>query len=140
MAWQTIDQQYEKDTNRNDRSNYLKDIIAGLSIATNNDPMTLLGYGISRFLSNYFTRGEQRRREEKRNDAWNKRNGGGNETTAPASVSTPTEGSTAQGLLSGLGGGSGVEVSPEEAQMYGEAWRRQNPVFLSNYGNLGLRR
>ena len=138
MAWQTIEQQYEKDTNRNDRSNYLKDIIAGLSIATNNDPMTLLGYGISRFLSNYFTRGEQRRREEKRNDAWNNRNGGNNAMTIPASAST--EGGVAQGLLNGLGAGSGVEVSPEEAQMYGEAWRRQNPVFLSNYGNLGLRR
>lgn len=129
MAWQTIDQQYEKDTNRNDRSNYLKDIIAGLSIATNNDPMTLLGYGISKFLSNYFTRGEQRRREEKRNDAWNNRNGSGSATTVPASAS---EGNgVAQGLLNGLSGGAGVEATPEEAQMYADAFRRQNPVLLN---------
>lgn len=75
MAWQTIDQQFDKDKNTNDRSNYLKDIIAGLSIANNNNPATLLGFGLGRWLSSYLDRGEKRRREEKRNEEWDKRNG-----------------------------------------------------------------
>lgn len=70
MAWQTIDQQYGQQNNRNDRSNYLQDIIAGLSIANNNDPATLAGYGIGRFLSNYVNRGLERRQQEKNQGAY----------------------------------------------------------------------
>jgi len=93
MAWQTIDQQYGQQTDRNDRSNYLKDIIAGLSIASNNDPSTLLGYGIGRFLSNYVNRGLERRQQDKNQEAYDKwiqgKNGIKGEEIMPLLKGTP---------------------------------------------------
>ena len=70
MAWQTLEQQYVKENDKNDRGNYLKDIIAGLSIANNNDPQTLLGYGLGRWLSNYVNRGLERRQQDKNQKAY----------------------------------------------------------------------
>lgn len=96
MAWQTLDQQYEQQNNRNDRSNYLKDIIAGLSIATNNDPMTLLGYGISKFLSNYVNRGLERRQQEKNQKAYDEATG------AAAQPQAQPQPQTTGGLLENL--------------------------------------
>lgn len=64
MAWQTIDQQYDEGKDKNERSNYLKDILLGLQIANNNDPWTLAGFGLGRWLANYLDRGWKRREEE----------------------------------------------------------------------------
>ena len=93
MAWQTLDQQYGQQTDRNDRSNYLKDIIAGLSIANNNDPQTLLGYGIGRLLSNYVNRGLERRQQDKNQEAYDKwiqgKNGIKGEELMPMLKGTP---------------------------------------------------
>lgn len=93
MAWQTLDQQYGQQTDRNDRSNYLKDIIAGLSIANNNDPQTLIGYGIGRLLSNYVNRGLERRQQDKNQEAYDKwiqgKNGIKGEELMPMLKGTP---------------------------------------------------
>ncbi len=77
MAWQTLDQQYGQQSDKNDRSNYLKDIIAGLSIANNSDPMTLLGYALGRWGSDYVNRGLERRQQEKNKKAYEEAMGGG---------------------------------------------------------------
>jgi hypothetical protein len=81
MAWQDLEQQYVKESNNNDRSNYLKDIIAGLSIANNNSPQTLLGYGLGRWLSNYVNRGLERRQQEKNQKAYDEWINGGPQQT-----------------------------------------------------------
>ena len=81
MAWQDLEQQYVKENNKNDRSNYLKDIIAGLSIANNNDPKTLIGYGLGRWLSNYVNRGLERRQQEKNQKAYDEWINGGPQVT-----------------------------------------------------------
>jgi hypothetical protein len=84
MAWQTLDQQYKEQNTQNDRSNYLKDIIAGLSIAKNNDPMTLLGYALGRFGSNYVNRGLERRQQEKNTKGYDEWMQGVNKSAADA--------------------------------------------------------
>ena len=143
MAWQTIDQQYEKNNDKNDRSNYLKDILIGLQIANNNDPWTLAGFGLGRFLSNYLTRGEQRRREEKRNNAWENRTENENARTIQGTMKD--NGKIASGLLAGIpfvndgqnqiGAPAGNSISPEDAQM---AFQQQYP--WAKYIGMGLMR
>lgn len=81
MAWQDLEQQYVKENNKNDRSNYLKDIIAGLSIANNNTPQTLIGYGLGRWLSNYVNRGLERRQQDKNQKAYDEWINGGPQVT-----------------------------------------------------------
>ena len=142
MAWQTLDQQYDQKNDKNERSNYLKDILLGLQIANNNDPWTLAGFGIGKFLSNYLSRGEQRRREEKRNKAWEEQNGGtqgktgnGESTISPGTAADV--GLIARGLLGNANLGAGNIVPETEAQAIGQAFQQQNP--WAKYISLGLR-
>lgn len=93
MAWQTLDQQYAQQLGKTDRSNYLKDIIAGLSIANNNTPETLLGYALGRFASDYVNRGIERHQQNKNKKAFDEAMNNGAQQQTP-------------GLLDGVQGGA----------------------------------